>query len=129
MLANFQQMLYTHLTTITCVYQGAGAPGNKPHVHAGITLEDEDPSLTVGRICCDSVQFHGAHFRGDLDSLTKLGVFASREQYDEWVDIVASVQHHDCSKTEFRCHKKTDAEGTKICRYHRQPFPPPGEPY
>jgi len=34
---------------------------------------------------------------------------------------VDCVQHHDCSKTQYRCMKVTDAEGNKICRYRRQP--------
>lgn len=106
-------------------FQGAGAKGNKPHVHCGITLEDEPESVTVSRICCDSLMFHSAVYGGDYETLKSRGVFETESDYKSWVGIVRCVQHHDCSKTEYRCLKKTDSNGNKICRYRRQPLPAP----
>ena len=106
-------------------FQGAGAKGNKPHVHCDITLESEPESVTAGRICCDSLSFHTSMYGADYDTLKGLGVFGDKKEFEEWVSVVGAVQHHDCSKMEYRCMKATDAEGNKICRYHRQPHPPP----
>ena len=105
-------------------FQSAGAKGNKPHVHCGVTLEAEPVETTAGRISCDTMSFHSSCYGADYETLRNLGVFSDEEEYNKWKAIVASVQHHDCSKTEFRCMKATNAEGEKICRYHRQPLPP-----
>jgi len=41
--------------------------------------------------------------------------------YERWQTVASRVQCHDCSATQFRCMKARNAEGEKICRYHRQP--------
>ena len=102
-------------------FQGAGAKGNKPHVYCGITLDNESESVSVSRICCSSLSFHSQQYGTDFDSLKKLGVINSQNDYNQWIDIVSCVNHHDCSKTQFRCMKATNAEGEKVCRYHKQP--------
>lgn len=104
-------------------FQSAGSKGNKPHAHAGIsTLHEEDQHLTSSRICCNSVLFHSIMFGADYKSLRRQGLVTDEHHYEQWKSIVACVQHHDCSKTPFRCQKATDAEGNKICRYHHQPL-------
>ena len=105
-------------------FQGAGAKGNKPHVHCGITLVDELDQVSVRRICCSSTHFHTSLYGADFTTLRDAGIFRDKEEYDRWCTIVACVNHHDCSKTQFRCMKATSADGTKICRYHRQPLLP-----
>lgn len=102
-------------------FQSAGSKGNKPHVHAGITLHEEDQHLTSSRICCNTVLFHSKLYGADYESLRQQGIVRDQYDYEQWKNIVACVQHHDCSKTQFRCQKATDTEGNKICRYHRQP--------
>lgn len=105
-------------------FQSAGAKGNKPHVHCGMTLESEPEWVTASRISCDSVTFQSRACGGDFDTLKNAGVFKDLVDYNAWLDVVSCVQHHDCSMTENRCKKATDANGNKVCRYHRQPRPP-----
>jgi hypothetical protein len=107
-------------------FQGAGAKGNKPHVHAGITIEGENDEISVRRICCSSLEFSSACFGTDFESLLKLGVFSDKSEYETWRRIVDSVQMHDCERSGGRCMKSTNAQGEKICRYHRQPPCPLG---
>jgi len=38
-------------------FQGAGAKGNKPNVHCGIILYDENDIATVKRICGETLLF------------------------------------------------------------------------
>lgn len=102
-------------------FQGAGAKGNKPHVHAGITLAPEPTDVSTSRICCKTQEFHSSLYGTDYDSLHLLGVVQNETDYKTWCDIVASVNHHDCDKVQGRCMKATNADGEKICRYRRQP--------
>ena len=102
-------------------FQGAEAKGNKPHVHCGITLDKEPEAVSVARICCSSLSFHSHQYGTDFDNLKKLGLIDSETDYNKWIDIVSCVNHHDCSKTQFRCMKATNADGEKVCRYHQQP--------
>jgi Helitron helicase-like domain at N-terminus/PIF1-like helicase len=102
-------------------FQGAGAKGNKPHVHSGITLHDEPEGASVSRICCNSSLFHDKAFNGDFDSLYRQGIVKDVADYEQWQTIVACVNFHDCSATQFRCMKAINAAGERICRYHRQP--------
>jgi hypothetical protein len=41
--------------------------------------------------------------------------------FESWCDVVACVNHHDCNRTEGRGKKATNADGEKVCRFHRQP--------
>jgi len=102
-------------------FQGAGAKGNKPHVHCGITLVDEAEEISAGRICCLSTAFHSSLYGTNFETLHDAGIFRDEAEYNRWCTVVSHVNHHDCSKTQFRCLKATSADGTKICRYHRQP--------
>ena len=102
-------------------FQSSGSPGNKCHVHAGITLHDEPKHVTSARICCCSAMFHSPLFGTDYETLFEQGIVKDIDEYERWKNIVACVQHHDCNKANFRCQKATDADGNKICRYHRQP--------
>ena len=38
-------------------FQDAGAQGNKPHVHMGVTLEPESTDISTSRISCMSTTF------------------------------------------------------------------------
>ena len=107
-------------------FQEAGSLGNKPHVHCGITLHEEPVDVTVGRIACSTLLFHSKCYGADYETMHDLGIFENEKDYENWQEVVASVQHHDCSKAQMRCMKKTDADGKKICRYHRQPRVPVG---
>ena len=60
------------------------------------------------------------------ETLHDLGIFENEQDYATWQEIVASVQHHDCSKAQMHCMKKTDGNDNKIYRYHRQPSAPLG---
>jgi hypothetical protein len=105
-------------------FQGAGAVGNKPHVHAGITLHYEPDIVSARRISCNSTLFFSRLFGGDFDSLKAHGVFKDQEEYARWEGLVSCVNIHDCSAAQYRCMKAKNAQGEKICRYHRQPVMP-----
>jgi hypothetical protein len=107
-------------------FQGTGAKGNKPHVHAGVTLESEPEELSVSRICCSSLHFSSARFATDFDTLQKLALVSDECEYNTWLQIVPSVQILDCARTGGRCQKATNLQGDKICRYRRQPPCPIG---
>ena len=103
---------------------GSTAKGNKPHVHAGITLHPEPDIVSASRICCNSLNFHTKLFKSDYMSLRKEGIVTDRADYKRWKTVVAAVNHHSCSATNFRCQKAVNAEGERICRYRRQPLLP-----
>jgi hypothetical protein len=89
-------------------FQSAGTPGNKPHVHCGLSLSDGEPdSVSASRICSNSLLFHDKAFNADFDSLLKLGVVTDATDYERWKTVVAAVNHHDCSKAQYRCMKAT----------------------
>jgi hypothetical protein len=102
-------------------FQGAGAKGNKPHVHAGITLESESEEVTVGRICCSSLEFASVLYGTDFRSLYNLGIVGDERDFNQWCEVVSFVQKHDCERVDGRCKKVVNAAGEKICRYRRQP--------
>ena len=102
-------------------WQDAGSPGNKCHVHAGITVQPEPDIDTVCRICCMSTAFHTELYGADFKTLQALGVFVDETEFNRWREIISFVAHHNCANTNYRCMKATSADGTKICRYKRQP--------
>jgi hypothetical protein len=105
-------------------FQGAGAKGNKPHVHAGVTLEPESEKDSVDRICCSSLEFGSSLCKTDFESLLGLGIVNDELEYEKWLEIVSFVNTHDCQRAGGRCMKATNAQGEKTCRYHRQsPLP------
>jgi hypothetical protein len=102
-------------------FQGAGAKGNKPHVHCGITLYPESDIVSVSRICCSSTSFHTSLYNADFDRLLSEGIVSDYDDYQRWEQIVSNVNIHNCNAAQFRCMKATNAAGEKICRYRRQP--------
>lgn len=102
-------------------FQGAGAKGNKPHVHCGLTLYPEPEEVSVSRICCNSTNFHTTLYKTDFESLLREGVVSNYGEYERWQAIVAYVNIHNCNAAQYRCVKATTASGEQICRYHRQP--------
>ena len=105
-------------------FQEAGAKGNKPHVHIGVTLEPEPKHISSGRISCMSASFASTMYGTDYHTLRDLGVVADRHEYEVWLNIFSHVNTHDCDKCGQRCKKAINAEGEKICRYHKQPIAP-----
>jgi hypothetical protein len=86
-------------------FQDAGALGNKPHVHCGITLEDEPAETSVARISCESATFSSPAYKSDYQSLLAEGIVADEYDYNSWQTLVKSVQVHDCAKVQNRCMK------------------------
>jgi hypothetical protein len=102
-------------------FQGMGSRGNKPHVHCGVTLEPESANMSAARICCCSTSFHSSLYGTDYESLAAAGIVSDVYEYERWQEIVSCVNHHDCRNSEFRCAKVVSVDGTRLCRYHRQP--------
>jgi len=102
-------------------FQGAGAVGNKPHVHSGITLFDEPDTVSAKHISCHSQLFFSRLFRGDYDILHADGIVTDIDDYQRWQYLVSCVNVHDCNAAQYLCLKARKAQDKKICRYHRQP--------
>ena len=102
-------------------FQEAGAKGNKPHCHMGVTLEPEPKDVSCARISCMSKSFDTSMYGTDYDTLRGLGVVCDQWDYQEWRNIFGFVNTHDCNRCQQRCMKATNAFGEKICRYRKQP--------
>jgi len=110
-------------------FQGAGSQGNKPHVHMGVTLEEEPNQTSLDRICCSSVEFASKLFQTDFDTLRDQGLVSDLADFNTWCEVFENVNTHDCYRAGGRCMKATNSEGDKICRYRRQPVMPYGVPW
>jgi hypothetical protein len=111
-----------------CEFQGAGAKGNRPHEHAGITMESEPSSVSVARLCCSSTEFATQLYGADYDPVVGLGIVSGRAEYDERAyRLVKTPQTHWCDNAHGRCMIKLDSQGNRICRYRKQPPLPFGQ--
>ena len=68
-------------------YQGAGAKGNKPHVHIDATLDPEPEEISSASICYMSTSFATSLYGTGNERLKKIGVVADKREYDEWCTV------------------------------------------
>ena len=101
-------------------FQSSGSKGNKPHIHCGISLVEDDELQTAGRISCLSLHFFSKVYGADFETLEKARLVKDRWDYELWKDLVGILQHHSCVMNNNRCHKAKDSEGNSICRFPRQ---------
>ena len=92
-------------------FQRAGALGNRPHVHAGITLQDEPLNTTLARIRCSNMSMWAPDTATDFDSLKAEG----------FIDTANTLQQQSCTKAGGRCMKRRSKDDTFICRVPKHP--------
>jgi hypothetical protein len=107
-------------------FQSAGALGNKPHVHCGLTLKDEPIEHTLHRIKCVLGGFIGSVEHGtSWSALNQNGLIDETFLYGD-LNELQEIQRHDCQKANNRCHKRINDEGQTVCRV---PVHPPSNQY
>jgi hypothetical protein len=104
-------------------FQDAGAPGNKPHVHAGVTLDEryiETELEKAARVTAhDQIftsPFHGHELRDCLEK----NIVQNVQEYIDLREFIRQVQTHNCAMANFRCMKRRDENGHLVCRVARQ---------
>ena len=96
-------------------FQGEGCPGNKPHIHAGITLKPEAKEDTLQRVACRLKDLCSTMFGTDFESLKRLNLIDS---FEDLLDLnkMTRIQTHDCEAAGSRCMKRLGEDGKKVCR-------------
>ena len=102
-------------------FQSAGALGNKPHVHGGITLHPESEDVTLSRICCCMKDFFTASAQTDLKRLIETGITPQLEDFIRLYSLASQLQTHSCQNAGSRCLKRRAADDSLICRVPRHP--------
>jgi predicted GIY-YIG superfamily endonuclease len=101
-------------------FQSAGALGNRPHVHGGITLHPEREDITLARICCSMKDFFTESAATDMHTLITEGFVHDCEDFVKLHTLAYQLQTHDCQKAGSRCLKRS-ADDSLICRVQRHP--------
>lgn len=103
-------------------FQDAGAPGNKPHVHAGVTVQDSSISEQdkASIVHAHDNQFNSTFLGYELRDCMEKGIVETVQQYVELREFIRRVQNHDCAAAKYRCHKRIDENGNTKCRVARQ---------
>ena len=102
-------------------FQSAGVLGNRPHVHAGITLQDEPLDTTLARIRCSNMSMWAPDTATDFDSLKADGLIDTVEDYEGLQHLANTLQQHSCTKAGGRCMKRRSKGNTFICRVPKHP--------
>ena len=106
-------------------FQSAGAPGNLPHVHAGLSLSKN--SRYTREDLCRKVhnkitQIFSEGNGTDFESLLKKGVVKDFNEFVSMYELAEKLFVHDCFKARYTCGKER-SDGSKHCRV---PFYKPG---
>ena len=86
-------------------FQSAGALGNRPPVHGGLTLYSEPISQTLNRVKCSNAAMWSTDSLTDYNRLAQDGIVENYRQYSDLIDLCTSLPHHDCGQADFRCMK------------------------
>ena len=93
-------------------YEFQTTAGNLPHIHAVIWTDENNHEFAVQRrIVCS-----GKAIRNEIQNLQQFSKPLPQNEKDRIFKLAIAIQSHDCSKANFRCHKKTRDDGTLICR-------------
>ena len=99
-------------------FQSAGAPGNLPHVHAGLSLRS-DSRYTREELCRKVhnkiTQIFSSSNETDYKSLLRKGVVKDLDEFVSMYELAEKLFVHNCSKARFSCSKQL-ANGSKYCR-------------
>ena len=91
--------------------------GNLPHYHILIWCEPGTFSVDCSIQCAKKTIFN------KLESImeSNLNLLSSYSDLTSKYELCVALHTHDCEKSKFRCMKRKDAQGNKICR--TPPFP------
>ena len=92
--------------------------GNLPHYHILVWLHPGSFDLDELVQCSEKAIRY--HLQKLFDS--NVGAVNSPEQLQQLFELAVKVHSHDCSQGNYRCMKRRDEKGNKICR--TPPFPP-----
>ena len=93
-------------------YEFQTTTGNLPHIHAVIWTDEDNHNFTVQRrIVCSGKAIHN-----EICQLKAFSKPLSQIEQDRIFKLAMAIQSHDCSKANFRCHKKTKDDGSPIYR-------------
>ena len=102
-------------------FQSAGALGNRPHVHGGITLHEEPLSRTLSRVRCSNSSMWCEEAGTDVETLRRQGIVVDMRDYFHLQELAAKLQQHSCQQAGGRCQKRRARDDTLICRVPRHP--------
>jgi hypothetical protein len=101
-------------------FQSAGALGNRPHVHGGITLHPESEQVSLQRISCSLRDMFSVTTHTDMSTLMKVGVVNNESEFARLRNLANQLQTHSCTNAAGRCQKRA-ADGSMICRVQKHP--------
>ena len=110
-------------------FQDSGAPGNKPHVHGGVTLDEnynESEMKKAQRVTAHDLEYISSYKGYELRDCMEKEIVESAQEYVELRDFIRRVQTHECALARYRCMKRVDENGQLRCRVPRQglrPYP------
>jgi hypothetical protein len=102
-------------------FQNAGSPGNKPHVHAGLTLKDRSRNDTerLKKVHNNLIAMFNEDNRTDEKSLIRDGLVKDHDDFVTLYKMADMLTQHNCAKSRFKCMKITSKDGTRRCRVPR----------
>jgi hypothetical protein len=96
-------------------FQSAGAFGNKPHVHCGLTLKGEPIQETLDRVVCILNGLIGHTKETTEDGLIEQGLLDDDFDFGKLIELT-KIQQHSCQSAQGRCMKRINDEGETVCR-------------
>ena len=101
-------------------FQGDGSPGNKPHVHAGLTVNRETyDEEAVNKAVMNKIQYCFTEgYSTDYETLKRYNLVESRLEYVNLDKEMEDLQTHFCSRSKGKCQKRT-RDGKFKCRVPR----------
>jgi hypothetical protein len=102
-------------------FQIAGALGNRPHVHAGVTLQNEPLQQTLSRIRCSNMTMWANETNTDFETLQHDALVTSHADYGKLQDHASTLQQHSCYNAGARCMKRKAKDDTLLCRVPKHP--------
>ena len=117
LLVKSKELILGQITKIWGRAEFQSTVGNLPHYHVLIWLNPESVDLD------DHIQSAQKHIYWKMCTIfeSSLGIIRDYNELQNLTDLCFQIQTHNCAKSGFRCLKRVDMEGRKICR--TPPYP------
>ena len=89
--------------------------GNAPHMHIVIWITESKHDVPIRKKVVGSFRELYAELRKLFDYGSLL--ISDENDLEYLMDLAHTVLSHDCEKSFYRCHKKTDSTGNFVCRF------------
>ena len=97
-------------------FQGHGALGNRPHVHAGVSFKEKvGKKASVERVACLMSKIFNEEKGTDRYSLIKSGIVKDDDEFADLFELANNVTQHNCARGGSRC-QKLQKNGSTKCR-------------